>query len=88
MVVGNISPLQLRNDSKKHPGRILAPYTRNNFKLWITYSDDDGITWQGNKEIPNVSQTAAQPDCNRNMSYFGFDVDQLKLKNGKVARLM
>lgn len=81
LVIGNISPVQLRNDSKKHPGRILAPYTRNNFKLWIVHSDDDGISWQGNRQIPNVSQTDPHPDCNRNMTYFGFNVDQLKLKN-------
>ncbi len=49
LVIGNISPVQLRNDSKFHPGRIVAPYTRNNFKLWITYSDDDGASWHGNR---------------------------------------
>jgi sialidase-1 len=57
LVVGNISPLQLRMNSSRHPGRILAPYTRNNFKLWITHSDDDGLTWQGNRALPEVSQT-------------------------------
>jgi hypothetical protein len=71
----------LRNDSKKHPGRILAPYTRNNFKFWVTHSDDDGLTWQDNRALPNVSPTDAHPDCNRNMSYFGFNIDQLKLRN-------
>lgn len=80
LVIGNISPLQLGNDSK-YPNRILAPYTRNNFKLWIIHSDDDGHTWEGNKEIPNVSQTEQHPDCNRNMTYFGFNIDQLKVKN-------
>jgi sialidase-1 len=48
LVIGNISPLQLTNNSK-YPGRIIAPYTRNNFKLWITHSDDDGLTWTNNK---------------------------------------
>ena len=81
LVIGNISPVQLRNTSKIHPNRIVAPYTRNNFKLWVIYSDDDGLTWQGNKEIPNVSQTEDKPDCNRNMSYFGYKIDQLKLRN-------
>lgn len=28
-----------------------------------------------------MSQTAEHPDCNRNMSYFGFKIDQLKLRN-------
>ena len=74
LVIGNISPIQLRNDSK-FPNRILAPYTRNNFKLWITHSDDDGVTWTANRAIPNVSQTDDHPDCNRNMSYFGYNVD-------------
>jgi hypothetical protein len=81
LVIGNISPIQLKGNAKKYPARILAPYTRNNFKLWITYSDDDGATWQGNREIPNLNLTEAHPDCNRNMSYFGYNIDQLKLKN-------
>lgn len=80
LVIGNISPLQLSNKAK-YPGRIIAPYTRNNFKLWITHSDDDGLTWTNSHEIPNVSRTADYPDCNRNMSYFGYNIDQLKLKN-------
>jgi Neuraminidase (sialidase) len=57
LVIGNISPVELRNDSKIHPNRIIAPYTRNNFKLWVIYSDDDGLTWHSNHEIPGVSQT-------------------------------
>ena len=45
LVIGNIAPVQLKNTSK-YPLRILAPYTRNNFRIWITYSDDDGLTWK------------------------------------------
>ena len=45
LVIGNISPIQLRNTSKEHPGRILALYSKNNFKIWKVHSDDDGLTW-------------------------------------------
>ncbi len=54
LVIGNISPVQLSNTSK-YPNRILAPYTRNNFKLWVTHSDDDGISWKGNQILEHVS---------------------------------
>jgi len=43
-------------------------------EVWLTYSDDDGITWSESKEIPGVVQTSAHgPDCTRNMSYFGIN---------------
>jgi len=78
MGIGNAAPVQLGNESKVHPGRILLPYTRNNFKHWLVYSDDDGMTWAGDRELPNMSLTAEHPDCDRNMSYFGYDIDKLK----------
>ena len=80
-VIGNIAPVQLRADSLSFPNRILLPYTRNNFKIWIIYSDDDGMTWTGNREILNVSQTDEHPDCDRDMSYFGLNINDLNLQN-------
>jgi sialidase-1 len=80
LVIGNVAPVQLGSGSSRHPGRILAPHTRNNFEVWITYSDDDGQTWSTAARVPNVTLTAAQPDCYRNMSYFDeAGVDTLRL---------
>jgi len=89
LVIGNIAPVQLRLNSPHHPGRILAPYTRNNFKAWLIYSDDDGVTWQGDRELinmtvtdPQVAYDDAKPDCGRGMSYFGFsNLDKLNLRS-------
>mmetsp|Transcript_6615 Transcript_6615/g.24664 ORF Transcript_6615/g.24664 Transcript_6615/m.24664 type:complete len:700 (+) Transcript_6615:133-2232(+) len=85
LVIGNIAPVQLREDSPKHPGRILAPYTRNNFKVWIVHSDDDGETWTGDHEIANATNTLDEPDCSRGMDFFGFDVDTLRFDNVEPA---
>mmetsp|Transcript_235 Transcript_235/g.535 ORF Transcript_235/g.535 Transcript_235/m.535 type:complete len:675 (+) Transcript_235:214-2238(+) len=81
LVIGNIAPVQLRADSAKHPGRILVPYTRNNYEHWIVYSDDDGQTFVGDARIPNAENIAPKPDCNRNMSYFGYDIDKFDFWN-------
>lgn len=81
LVVGNAAPVQLSANSKYHPSRILLPHVLNNFQPWITYSDDDGLTWAPSVEIPNVTNTAANPDCHRGMSYFGLDIDKIDLKN-------
>lgn len=82
LVVGNVAPVQLREDSKHHAGRILAPHTRNNYETWVTYSDDDGVTWSEAKEIPKVGAEASGPDCERGMSFFGLPgLDNLNLKS-------
>jgi sialidase-1 len=39
-VIGNAAPVQ---DSST--GRIWMPFCRNNEEVFITYSDDDGVTW-------------------------------------------
>uniref|UniRef100_A0A7S2PGP3 Sialidase domain-containing protein n=1 Tax=Zooxanthella nutricula TaxID=1333877 RepID=A0A7S2PGP3_9DINO len=84
LVIGNIAPVQLRSDSAHHPGRILAPYKRNNFKTWLIHSDDDGVTWTGDRELvnvtvtdPGVSYEDARPHCDRGMDYFGFHIDSV-----------
>eukprot|EP00933_Yihiella_yeosuensis_P067913 TRINITY_DN73056_c0_g1_i1.p1 TRINITY_DN73056_c0_g1~~TRINITY_DN73056_c0_g1_i1.p1 ORF type:complete len:530 (-),score=84.67 TRINITY_DN73056_c0_g1_i1:35-1567(-) len=78
LVIGNVAPVQIRSGSKHHPGRILVPYTRNNFKVWITHSDDDGLTFSSDREIPKVTVTDETPDCNRNMTFFGYKIDEIK----------
>jgi len=82
LVIGNIAPVQLRNDDKHHPGRILVPYTRDNFKSWIVHSDDDGETFENDREIENVVRVSKDgPDCKRGMTYFGHNVDSLSWEN-------
>jgi len=49
-VVGNAAPLQLAGS-----GRILVPFCRNNFEVWQTYSDDDGMTWAPREAIPQLA---------------------------------
>eukprot|EP00928_Gymnodinium_smaydae_P039255 TRINITY_DN26849_c0_g1_i1.p1 TRINITY_DN26849_c0_g1~~TRINITY_DN26849_c0_g1_i1.p1 ORF type:complete len:607 (+),score=67.53 TRINITY_DN26849_c0_g1_i1:40-1860(+) len=84
LVIGNIAPVQLRTNSKKYPGRILVPYTRNNFKHFLVHSDDDGVSFQGDRELAGTSVTDEHPDCNRSMSsYFGFKIDRVRLSNIK-----
>jgi sialidase-1 len=39
-VIGNAAPVQ-----DKSSGRIFVPFCRNNEEVFISYSDDDGITW-------------------------------------------
>eukprot|EP00930_Biecheleria_cincta_P087173 TRINITY_DN76423_c0_g1_i1.p1 TRINITY_DN76423_c0_g1~~TRINITY_DN76423_c0_g1_i1.p1 ORF type:complete len:628 (-),score=79.70 TRINITY_DN76423_c0_g1_i1:358-2241(-) len=86
LVIGNVAPVQVRMDSTMHPGRILVPYTRNNYKAWITYSDDDGVTWKGDREIPGVVYSDPNgPDCDRGMSYFGLKIDSLNFE--KIGEL-
>lgn len=80
LVIGNVAPVQL-SASANHASRILAPHTRNNFKMWITHSDDDGETWSEASEVPDVTLTSdTGPDCDRGMSYFGLPgLDSLSL---------
>lgn len=80
VVVGNAAPVQLTGGS--HTGRILLPHTRNNFAVWIAHSDDDGLTWSSPREVPDVVHTDPKgPECGRNMSYFGFDIDNIDIKS-------
>lgn len=39
-MIGNAAPVQ-----DKKSGRIWVPFCKNNEEVWMTYSDDDGITW-------------------------------------------
>jgi sialidase-1 len=46
-VIGNAVPIQLRDSP-----RILVPFSRNNFEMLQTWSDDDGLTWAAPVSIP------------------------------------
>ena len=48
-IVGNAAPVQ---DSTT--GRIWIPFCRNNEQVFITYSDDDGITWSDPEYHPEL----------------------------------
>lgn len=97
LVVGNVAPVQLRAHSRHHPGRILAPYTRNNFKAWLIHSDDDGVTWEGDHELegmtvtaPGVDYAEAAPECDRDMAWLGYqDLDAINPTDpGDLMRLI
>lgn len=80
LVIGNAAPGQLGLDSMRHPGRILVPHTRNNFEMWLVYSDDEGETWSNATEIKGVTRTEGKPDCDRGMGYFGLaSLDEISL---------
>ena len=72
LVVGNAAPVQL-SSSSKYPNRILVPHTQNNFHVFQVHSDDDGLTWSDPRRIYNVTTTSKEPDCTRNLTYFGID---------------
>jgi sialidase-1 len=47
-VVGNAAPVQDTN------GRIWMPFCRNNEEVFITFSDDDGLTWSSPEYHPEL----------------------------------
>lgn len=53
--IGNAAPLQLR-----HNGRIVVPFTQNNYFVWQTTSDDDGETWSAPEAVPGGRRNAWQ----------------------------
>jgi sialidase-1 len=51
-VVGNAAPVQDRDS-----GRIWLPFCRNNEEIWISHSDDGGLTWA----LPSSLSGLVQP---------------------------
>lgn len=49
-VVGNAAPVQVSST-----GRILVPFCMNNSRVFITHSDDDGLTWVPPAEITSTA---------------------------------
>jgi sialidase-1 len=57
VTIGNPSPVVDLMDPN-HRGRIWLPFTRNNDRVFVTYSDDHGATWSTRSEI---TATAKKP---------------------------
>ncbi|MEQ5789193.1 exo-alpha-sialidase [Erythrobacter sp. NFXS35] len=49
ITAGNPAPVVLTHGS--HRGRILLPFTVENARVFVTYSDDNGLTWSDHREI-------------------------------------
>ncbi|MEX2309069.1 MAG: sialidase family protein [Pirellulales bacterium] len=58
VTIGNPAPVVDLMDPA-HPGRIWLPFSRNNSRVFVTYSDDDGATWSDRAEI---TSTAKKPN--------------------------
>lgn len=50
ITIGNPTPVVDTTDPL-HPGRIWLPFSRNNDRVFVTYSDDNGATWSDRTEI-------------------------------------
>ncbi|CAK9019137.1 Sialidase-1 (Acetylneuraminyl hydrolase) (G9 sialidase) (Lysosomal sialidase) (N-acetyl-alpha-neuraminidase 1) [Durusdinium trenchii] len=50
-VAGNIAPVQ-----DQLTGRIVMPFTRGNYEMWQTHSDDNGATWAEPKRLSSVER--------------------------------
>jgi sialidase-1 len=57
VTIGNPAPVVDLLDPQ-HPGRIWLPFCRNNSRVFMTYSDDNGATWSNRTEI---TSTAKEP---------------------------
>lgn len=52
-VIGNAAPVV---DRFKNKGRIWVPFCRNNEEVFITYSDDNGLSWSSPTYHPHLVQ--------------------------------
>ena len=50
MSIGNPAPVVDQMDSD-HPGRLWLPFTLENDRVFVTYSDNSGKTWSKRREI-------------------------------------
>ncbi len=55
ITIGNPSPVVDLLDTK-HPGRIWLPFTIENDRVCITYSDDHGKSWSKHRDITTVAK--------------------------------
>jgi len=58
ITIGNPTPVVDLLDPN-HPGRIWLPFTRNNDRVFVTYSDDHGATWSERNEITSTAKKSS-----------------------------
>ena len=51
-MIGNAAPVQDRST-----GRIYVPFCRNNVEVWMSFSDDDGVTWSNPILQPHLTHS-------------------------------
>lgn len=58
ITIGNPAPVVDLLDPV-HPGRIWLPFSRNNDRVFVTYSGDNGATWANRTEITSTAKSPA-----------------------------
>jgi sialidase-1 len=82
VTIGNPAPVVDVLDPA-HPGRVWLPFSRNNSRVFVTYSDDNGATWSTRTEI---TATAKKPEWSW---YATGPVHGIQLERGaKAGRLI
>ncbi len=76
ITVGNPAPVVDLLDPD-HPGRIWLPFTLENDRVFVTYSDDNGKTWAKRREI---TENVKKPEWGW---YATGPVHSIQLQNGK-----
>lgn len=56
VTIGNPAPVVDLLDPI-HPGRIWLPFSRNNSDVFVSYSDDNGLTWSNRAEITATAKS-------------------------------
>src|SRR5262245_34278117 len=57
VTIGNPTPVVYLLEPT-HPGRIWLPFTRNNRRVFVTHSDDNGLSWSDRRDITETAKNS------------------------------